>query len=469
MATASTQPVPVPAETWPTPPPIDYEKFVTEDDKPVDTHLLRTPAQPVDDHADRFLAGSRRRPVFPCPYRCRPVLCRKQAPLRARRAAEPDVSPPQNADLSRKENHSYYVWRYGKPPDALVEVVSNNEGGELTTKLKGYAKLRATYYIVWDPLLILGDKPLHCFALQEGKYKTCDPWFPEIGLGVKTWDGTYGAMPAKFLRWCDHDGNLIPTGAERAEQEKQRADGLAEKLRRGGHRPGHSMMLTPTTSDLAPRHPTAAGDRFGSTIPSKVRIAWPNRWASNRPSHLGECPSRDGLVFLARDQTAGRGQYGRSWLAPAGSSVLMSVAAVSAAGVAPARRLEPRGRAVSVCGYRAPPRQPRRHHQMAQRVLVRGKKICGILIEAAHHRPCRFSARNPPSASDSTSRSGGRDVPTGPACPWRPSLASLSGLSFAFEDVAQELIRRLDDHYHRLLGGDFHHARRKIGNDASIY
>src|ERR1700691_460682 len=35
--------------------------------------------------------------------------------------------------------------------------------------------------------------------------------------------------------------------------------------------------------------------------------------------------ANDGLVILAREQTAGRGQHGRSWQCPAGSGVLLSV------------------------------------------------------------------------------------------------------------------------------------------------
>src|SRR5260370_36927374 len=36
-------------------------------------------------------------------------------------------------------------------------------------------------------------------------------------------------------------------------------------------------------------------------------------------------PSQHGLVLLAEEQLAGRGQYGRSWQAPPRSSVLMSL------------------------------------------------------------------------------------------------------------------------------------------------
>src|SRR4051794_37874573 len=40
---------------------------------------------------------------------------------------------------------------------------------------------------------------------------------------------------------------------------------------------------------------------------------------------LAHDPAHDGTVFLAREQTAGRGQHGRSWHCPAGTGVLLSV------------------------------------------------------------------------------------------------------------------------------------------------
>ena len=51
-------------------------------------------------------------------------------------------------------------------------------------------------------------------------------------------------MTRLWLRWCDSQGQVIPTGAEgqeverrRAEVERQRADRLAEKLRELGINP----------------------------------------------------------------------------------------------------------------------------------------------------------------------------------------------------------------------------------------
>ena len=75
-----------------------------------------------------------------------------------------------------------------------------------------------------------------------------DPWYQMLELGLTTWEGVLGTMSGTWLRWCDHKGNLIPLGHERAdrekkrterqkkraEREKQRADALAERLRQLG-------------------------------------------------------------------------------------------------------------------------------------------------------------------------------------------------------------------------------------------
>ena len=57
----------------------------------------------------------------------------------------------QGNDLSQKANCSYFIWLRGKSPDVAFEVVSNDEGGEDTRKMKEYASLRVPYYVIFDP------------------------------------------------------------------------------------------------------------------------------------------------------------------------------------------------------------------------------------------------------------------------------------------------------------------------------
>lgn len=247
MATGSTPMVPSTAQFTPVEPAINYDVLVTEDDKPVDSiyaerqHWLLT--IPLNE--------SWKGPGEGCPFFCTTDVALFYAPKEPPFAPDAllslGVTLPQG-DLSLKENRSYFIWKYAKAPEALVEVVTGTDGGELTTKLKGYARLGAIYYIVWDPFLYLGDKKLYCFALERGKYVPCEAWFPELELGVKVWQGVFLNTRATFLRWCDRNGEPIATGAERAEHEKQRAehekqraehekqraDTLAEKLRAAG-------------------------------------------------------------------------------------------------------------------------------------------------------------------------------------------------------------------------------------------
>lgn len=158
------------------------------------------------------------------------------------------------ADLFPKSHRSYFVWEYGKPPDLVVEVVSNREGKEDSEKLKGYARIAVSYYLVFDPELWLSPERLRLYELQTGNYKLKSGEshvLDRIGLGVKLWSGKFEGHQDDWLRWTDMEGNLIATGAERAETERERAETervradeafkraekLAEQLRRLGVSP----------------------------------------------------------------------------------------------------------------------------------------------------------------------------------------------------------------------------------------
>jgi hypothetical protein len=44
---------------------------------------------------------------------------------------------------------------------------------------------------------------------------------PEVGLSLKLWRGEFEGKEAEWLRWCDADGKIIPTGAELALTERE--------------------------------------------------------------------------------------------------------------------------------------------------------------------------------------------------------------------------------------------------------
>ncbi len=43
----------------------------------------------------------------------------------------------------------------------------------------------------------------------------------QVGLGLTIWHGIFEGKEYDWLRWCDESGNILLTGDERAEQEKQ--------------------------------------------------------------------------------------------------------------------------------------------------------------------------------------------------------------------------------------------------------
>jgi BirA family transcriptional regulator, biotin operon repressor / biotin---[acetyl-CoA-carboxylase] ligase len=168
--------------------------------------------------------------------------------------------------------------------------------------------------------------------------------------------------------------------------------------------------------------------------------------------NLAADPSQGGLVLLAHKQTAGRGQHGRTWHAPPGSSVLMSVLLFPPP---PLRRAAPlvAWAAVSVCelvrdvaGLDATIKWP-------NDMLVGDKKICGILIEhrntADADRPLATVAGiglNVTQPAETFAAAG---------LPLAGSLFSMSGRLLETDAVAEQLIVRLDAEFDRLTRGDF--------------
>lgn len=140
-------------------------------------------------------------------------------------------------DLWLKKNRSYLVWEYGKVPDVVIEVVSSPDGEELTTRMKGYLDRHIPFYIVFDPKGFLGERVLRSFEYSPSGYvEMVKPFFSLLGLGLTLWKGEFEHQEGTWLRWCDGEGQPLPTGKEasesqqtRADEEKARADRMAEE------------------------------------------------------------------------------------------------------------------------------------------------------------------------------------------------------------------------------------------------
>lgn len=104
--------------------------------------------------------------------------------------------------------------------------------------------LRVPYYVVFSRY----TNRLRAFTLvadryQELKLDSNHPklWIPALELGLGLWQGEYEGVPRLWLRWYDAAGNWIPTDTELAialaNQERQRAERLADRLRELGEDP----------------------------------------------------------------------------------------------------------------------------------------------------------------------------------------------------------------------------------------
>jgi hypothetical protein len=130
-----------------------------------------------------------------------------------------------------------HIWEFGKAPEAVVEIVSNTEGGETTDKMLKYAQIGIVYYAIYDPAQAVQSEPLRVFVLREKSYTPCNPeWLPVLGLGLTLWPGPFENWDTVWPRWCDRQGRVIPTGAECAQQERHRADQERHRADQERHR-----------------------------------------------------------------------------------------------------------------------------------------------------------------------------------------------------------------------------------------
>ncbi|MCC3414500.1 MULTISPECIES: Uma2 family endonuclease [unclassified Microcoleus] len=148
-------------------------------------------------------------------------------------AIVPDIFLSLNVTVAdswdRRDVRSYLLWEFGKPPEIAIEIVSPTPGNELGSKFTDYALMGVMYYVVYDPLRELSDRPLQIFQLQGGRYvpKT-DTWFPLVDLGLTLWPGVFESVNDTWLRWCDAEGNVIPNVEELAARLSQTQSQLTE-------------------------------------------------------------------------------------------------------------------------------------------------------------------------------------------------------------------------------------------------
>jgi hypothetical protein len=113
--------------------------------------------------------------------------------------------------------------------------------------------IRVPFYGIYE----VKKASVEVYHLVDGRYERLSAnerghyAIAPMGVELGIWQGQYEEMELPWLRWWDNQGNLLLTGEERAEQERQqkeaaqqqaeqerqRAERLAERLRQMGINP----------------------------------------------------------------------------------------------------------------------------------------------------------------------------------------------------------------------------------------
>jgi BirA family biotin operon repressor/biotin-[acetyl-CoA-carboxylase] ligase len=164
---------------------------------------------------------------------------------------------------------------------------------------------------------------------------------------------------------------------------------------------------------------------------------------NNYAAALAADPGNAGVVVLADEQTAGRGQYGRTWLCPGRTGILLSVLLFPP----PAARrpaLLTAWAAVSVCETILQTTGVQARIKWPNDVLIQGRKVCGILIEQARGTVVGIGLNVLQTATAFAEA----------ALPEAGSLALFCERPLERYEIARRLIAELDNGYTRLCSGD---------------
>jgi len=160
-------------------------------------------------------------------------------------------------------------------------------------------------------------------------------------------------------------------------------------------------------------------------------------------SVAGSLNAADGTVVLARNQTAGRGRFGRVWRSRPGAALLISVllrppAELRRPSVLTAWAAVGVGEAIAaLTGRTARIKWP-------NDLLIDDKKVCGILIEQGAATVVGIGLN----LNQSTEEFAAAGLPLA------SSLAAFSGNSFALRPAAEAVLAHLDAAYTQLISGN---------------
>lgn len=154
----------------------------------------------------------------------------------------PNVPPT----LGGKTRRSYVLWKEYVAPLIVLEFVSGDgteerdttppsrgEGGNVGKFWVYEQAIRVPYYGIYE----VAKAQVEVYHLVDFNYQPMAPNdrghypIPPLGVELGIWQGLYQNAELPWLRWWDAQGNLLLTGEERAEVERQKREKIVEKLR----------------------------------------------------------------------------------------------------------------------------------------------------------------------------------------------------------------------------------------------
>ncbi|CAN5670421.1 biotin--[acetyl-CoA-carboxylase] ligase [soil metagenome] len=180
--------------------------------------------------------------------------------------------------------------------------------------------------------------------------------------------------------------------------------------------------------------------RLGRRIQVWGRVGSTNDIAAR----CADAKAEEGFVVLAEEQTAGRGRRGRSWSAPPGSSILLSVLLFPVGSLAEPLWLMALGALATAEVVEAATGRPARI-KWPNDVRVEGCKVAGILVERGQGVVLGIGLNVDLGPDDFPEDLRGSVT----------SLRMLSGGPFDRSELARRLIQGLDRLYGQGLSGDF--------------
>jgi len=149
---------------------------------------------------------------------------------------------------SDRERQGWIVWEEaGRYPDMIIELMSSSTAKADTGKKKQLYErtFRTAEYYVYDPFDASSLQGWHLNGSQ--RYQPIAPndrgwlWCKTLERWLRIWEGSVRREPptgtCHWLRLYDREGNLVLLPEEIAEQERQRAERLAARLRELGEDP----------------------------------------------------------------------------------------------------------------------------------------------------------------------------------------------------------------------------------------